>query len=156
MNHLITRYLERELGQYIRWGEKDIDFWQKLDYISNMRVIAYRDVAQASSRTVVEACQKAAKRYRSKYAAVGIAEYPRMLYVFVIIQHIVVIMAVDTREDKADEEPFPFAELDMSKKAHWLDSALGIAITVQLARESLSAYRGSFPERKVVESDSDA
>lgn len=119
-------------------------------------MIVYRDVGQASSRKVVEACQNAAKQYRNKYAAKGIENYPRILYVFVIIQHIVLVMAVDTNEDKADNEPFPLAELDMSKKTHWLDSALGIAITVQLARESLRAHRDSFPELDIVESDPDA
>lgn len=124
--------------------------------MSPISVISYKDAQAASTgHAVVERCQSLVQKYRRKYAGKGIEDYPRMIYIFVVIQHVVLVMAADTKEQEADEEPFPFAELDMSKKTHWLDSTLGIAIPVMLARESLFAHRWAFPEIEVVESDPD-
>lgn len=63
-------------------------------------------------------------------------------------------MVGDT-EHLDEEEPYPLAELDLSKRSHWLDYSLGIAITVMLARESLLAHRWAFPTIQVVEDDPD-
>lgn len=79
-----------------------------------------------------------------------------MVYVFVVIQHIVLVMGVDTTEREIEQEPFPVAELDVSNKTHWLDYSLGITIPVMLARQSLVGHRWAFPEVEVVESDPDA
>lgn len=88
------------------------------------------------------------------YAARGIQHYPRCIYIFVVVQHIVLVMVADT-EHPDEEEPYPLAELDLSQRSHWLDYSLGIAITVMLARESLLAHRWAFPAVEVVESDPD-
>lgn len=152
----ITRLITRELKQFIRWAEKDSGFWKTLDYVSPCVIVSYKNAkAAADGETIVEKCQDVIQRYRNDYADRNIENYPRMIYIFVVIQHIVVVMAADTTEVEVEEEPYPLAELDISKQSHWLDSTLGIAIPVMLARQSLVAHRCWFPEAPS-EEDEDA
>lgn len=147
----------KEIKTFVKWAEQDGGFSKKLDYVSPVFVIPYTNAqAAGSGQTVVEKCQSVAKEYRAEYARKGIEDYPRMIYIFVVIQHIVLVMAADTTEREVEEEPLPFAELDISNKTHWLDYSLGIAIPVMLARQSLFGHRWAFPEVEVVESVPDA
>lgn len=123
----------------------------KVDYVSPIFVI---DFSNIQPNTILDACQKLVENYQAKWAKLGISAYPGLITIFVIVQHMVVVMVVDTR-DGGDQEPIPMTELDLSKLNHWLDSAMGIAIPVMLARESLLAYRESFTKTQKEQSDPD-
>lgn len=147
--------ITKEIKRFVLWAERDGDFVKKHDYVSPVFVITYNDAQAASTgRPIVEKCQALVDKYRSKYAARGIQHYPRCIYMFVVVQHIVLVMVADTEHAEGDE-PYPLAELDLSQRSHWLDYSLGIAITVMLARESLLAHRWAFPTIEVEESDPD-
>lgn len=147
--------IEKEIKRYILWAETDSDFVKKHDYVSPVFVITYTDAQTANTgRPIVERCQTLVQEYRSQYGARGIKDYPRCIYIFVVVQHIVLVMVADT-EHSDDEEPYPLAELDLSQRSHWLDYSLGIAITVMLARESLLACRWAFPRVELLEDDPD-
>lgn len=119
----------------------------KLDYVSPCVIVPYTNARDAANgKSIVQRCQDVVQKYRDDYADRNIENYPRMIYIFVVIQHVVVVMAADTTEVEVEEEPYPLAELDVSKQSHWLDSTLGIAIPVMLARQSLVAHRKWFPE----------
>lgn len=154
---LAAPLITKEIKTFVKWAEMDVGFFKKLDYVSPVFVISYKNAQAASSgQTIVDKCQSTVQQYRDEYARKGIENYPRMIYVFVVVQHVVLVMAADTTEREVEEEPFPFAELDISNKTHWLDYSLGISIPVMLARQSLVAHRRFFSEVEVVESDPDA
>lgn len=153
-HELAAPLVTKEIKAFVKWAEQDGGFFKKLDYVSPVFIIPYRSAQAASSgQTVVGKCQSVVQEYRAEYARRGIKHYPRMIYIFVVIQHIVLVMAADTTEREVEDEPFPFAELDISNKTHWLDYSLGITIPVMLARQSLSAHRWAFPEAEVAEND---
>ncbi|KAF3767791.1 hypothetical protein M406DRAFT_69906 [Cryphonectria parasitica EP155] len=151
----IAPLVSNEIGRYVCWAEKDANLFGTHDYTSPVFTVTFTNFHAASSgQIVVERCQSLIRSYRAKWIQRGTNHYPRLITIFVVIQHIVLIFTADTDQDN-DEEPTPFAELDVSKKTHWLDSSLAIAISVMLARESLVAHREYFPKRKHVEADRD-
>ncbi|EFX03074.1 hypothetical protein CMQ_3003 [Grosmannia clavigera kw1407] len=80
---------------------------------------------------------------------------PRMLYGFVIVQHVVMLLAVDAARPRA--RPRCFADFNMSLGGHWLDASLSVAIPVHLARAAqLRAARGlALPVRLDLDEDED-
>lgn len=107
-----------------------------------------------NAKRIVRACRNCVQKYKAKWAELGIAEYPRQITIFAIIQHLVVVLVVDIDDDDA-QDPMPITEIDVSELNHWLDTAIAIAIPIILARESLLAYRDSFPVTEREESDPD-
>lgn len=130
----------------MRWAETDIGFRKQRDYISPICIVAFKTPEAASAgRPIVEQCQTLVDKYKAWYAQRGIQEYPRCIYIFVIIQHVVLVMVADTQNTEG-EEPCPLAELDLSQRSHWLDYSLAISITMILAKSALAAHRASCPE----------
>lgn len=130
----------------MRWAEDDIGFRKKRDYISPIFIVAYKTSQAASAgRPIVEHCGTLVDKYKAWYAQRDVQEYPRCIYIFVIVQHVVLVMVADTEKPEG-EEPYPLAELDLSQRSHWLDYTLAISITINLAKEALAAHRASCPE----------
>lgn len=152
----IAHRITRAIKQYVRWAERDGDFEKKCDYISPVFIITHEtsQAATSTGRPIVEQCQKLVEKYRSGYATRGIQDYPRCIYIFVVVQHVVLIMVADTK--RSDGEPYPLAELDLSQRSHWLDYSLAISITVLMAKEALMAHRSSFPKVEWETDDPDA
>lgn len=147
--------IKKEIGVYLRWAEKDADLRRigyEIGFAWPVFVIDFSKAHDAGR--IVSACRKCVQKYQAKWANLGIMEYPRLITVFAIIQHVVVVLVVDTHEHET-QEPIPMTEIDLSELNHWLDCAIAIAIPVMLARESLLAYRSSFPVTEMEESDPD-
>lgn len=147
----IASLISKHINQYVRWAEKDADLFDRRDYVSPVFTIAYANVQEVGrGRAVVDKCRETVQFYITECAQRGIEQYPRLVTIFVVIQHVVLVFAADT-EDGADSELFAIAELDMSKKAYWLNTSVAIAISIMLARRALIAHRDDFPELEVVE-----
>ncbi|CAN8102380.1 unnamed protein product [Discula destructiva] len=152
----IAPLIKQEIERYVRWADEDVGFWKKRDYVSPVFVIAYKTPQSASTRRpILEKCQSLVEKYREEYATRGIKDCPRCVYIFVVVQHIVLVMVADT-ERPDGEEPHPLAELDLSQKSHWLDYSLAISITVLMAKEALVAHQSSFLEIEWETDDPDA
>lgn len=125
----IAPLIKAEIERYVKWAEIDMGFLKSRDYVSPVFVVAYKTPEAASRRRpIVEKCQALVERYRNGYATRGIENYPRCIYIFVVVQHVVLVMVADT-ERAEGEEPYPLAELDISLSSHWLDYSLAISTT---------------------------
>lgn len=80
---------------------------------------------------------------------------PRMLYGFVIVQHIVMLLAVDAARPRP--RPRCFADFNMSLGGHWLDASLSVAIPVHMARAAqMRSARGlALPVQLETDEDED-
>lgn len=95
-----------------------------------------------------------ARRHNNWYAKRGIRKRPRIIYLFAVYQHNVLVMTKNT--DRLDLSPSTFAHLNLSRGQYWLDTALGISITVNLAREALvetAKNMSRSPRRKTSDPD---
>ncbi|PSR80641.1 hypothetical protein BD289DRAFT_60274 [Coniella lustricola] len=152
---LIASLISRHINQFVRWAEKDSGLFKKRDYVSPVFTIVYTNTqAVGSGQAVVNKCREVVEDYRAEWEERATENYPRLITIFVVIQHIVLVFAADT-EVGASGEPFAFAELDMSKKAYWLNTSIAIAIAVMVARRALVAHRESFAKLEDVEDDVD-
>lgn len=81
---------------------------------------------------------------------------PRILYGFIIVQHVVMLLAVDAARPRA--RPRCFADFNMSLGGHWLDASLNVAIPVHMARAAqLRCVRGlALPVLPDADDDEDA
>ncbi len=61
---------------------------------------------------------------------------PRLLYGFVIVQHLVMLMVVDAAANRSSRHPRPrcLADFNLSLGDRWLDASLNVAIPVHVAR----------------------
>ncbi|KAJ9148930.1 hypothetical protein NKR23_g4588 [Pleurostoma richardsiae] len=149
----ISITIKKEIERYIKWAKEDAGL-QRYDYQPNIITVRYDrvDVSPQELATMMgDGLSGWAKQYRRRYRAKGIQQYPRVLYCFVIIQQLVLVatLKVSDREPK----PLVFAQMNVSHRDRWLDSGLGIAIPVLVAREALLKYRNDFPELELEESD---
>lgn len=147
--------IKKEINVYLRWATKDAGL-RRIGYeIGFAWPVFVLDFSSAhDAERIVRACRNCVQKYKAKWAGLGIVDYPRLITVFAIIQHIVVILVVDADKD-ATQDPMPMTEIDVSELNHWLDTAMAISIPIMLARESLLAYRDSFPITEREESDPD-
>lgn len=147
--------ITKELNVYLRWATRDAGLRRIGHDIGFIWPVFVIDFSRAHDATkIVSACQNCAQKYRSKWADLGIVEYPRLITIFAVIQHVVVVLVVDTEEAES-HEPIPITEVDWSESNHWLDCAIAISIPIMLARESLLKYRDSFPVTEREDSDPD-
>lgn len=147
--------IEKGINVYLRWATKDAELRKigyQIDFAWPVFVIDFSRAHDADS--IMRACRKRVQQYQAKWAELGIIEYPRLITVFAIIQHMVVILVVDI-DNHETQEPMPMTEIDLSALNHWLDCAIAISIPIMLARESLMVYRESFPVTEKEEADLD-
>lgn len=148
--------IEKEIAAYNASIEKDVKLRGFQDYVSPIFILKFsdlRDVSLGDGETLggwvhdqaTKACRTRVEQYRAEWADCEVDSYPRFIYTFVIIQQTVVIWALDTEPGEIPD-PYVLASLDMSKRTAWLETSLAIAITIQLAKESLCAYRSGFPQ----------
>lgn len=147
--------IKKEINVYLRWATKDAGL-RRIGYeIGFAWPVFVLDFSSAhNAERIVRACRSCVQKYKAKWAGLGIVDYPRLITVFAIIQHTVVVLVVDADDDET-QDPMPMTEIDVSELNHWLDTAIAIAIPIMLARESLLVYRDSFPVTEREESDPD-
>lgn len=155
----IAPTIEKELRRYLQWAKQDAGL-DRYDYKSNIAIKRFSATRLAggdlADRVEVFFSQWASA-YRESYAA-GLpegVEPPRILYGFVVVQHLVTLLTIDAARPGA--KPRYFAEWNMSKEGRWLDSSLNIAIPVHMAREAMLRIADRLPLVPVIEiSDDDA
>lgn len=154
-NARIGPLIQREINRYLNWAAIDADLCRIGYEIGFVWPVFVLDFSRAhDADRIMRGCRTCVQKYEAKWAALGIEDYPRLITVFAIIQHIVVVLVVDT-DNHETQDPMPMTEIDVSELNHWLDSAIAISIPIMLARESLLAYRDSFPVTEKEESDPD-
>ncbi|ROW09609.1 hypothetical protein VMCG_02576 [Cytospora schulzeri] len=162
----IADLIEKEIRAYSLSVEKDVKLRGYYDYVSPIFIIKFSDLKKVQvgeretlgqwvHQQAMQACQTRVEQYHAEWAEREVDSYPRFLYTFVIIQQTVLIWMNDTDLKKA-QEPYVLASLDMSKRTAWLETSLAIAITIQLAKDSICAHRSGLPLLEEQDDDPDA
>ncbi len=157
----IGRTIEKELKRYVSWAMRDAGL-HTFAFMSNIRIkrFARRDMARAKfARRVERYFRDWAAEYRAYYAqrlpptpplaaptataATATAAAPRLLYGFVVVQHVVMLLTIDSARPAARTRCF--ANFNMSQDKQWMDSSLNVAISIHMARERLLKMRPSMP-----------
>ncbi|OAA62414.1 hypothetical protein SPI_03954 [Niveomyces insectorum RCEF 264] len=178
----IGAVIERELRRYIAWAAADggLARCAPVAAMPNIRAKQFPRDTHHLARRVQTYFRAWAARYRAHYAQLPayVTVYedattatrgqqnaaparrrlrpPRLLYGFVIVQHMVMLLVLDAAHPRA--RPRCFADFNMSLGDRWLDASLNVAIPVHLARAAqLRSIRGLvLPAIEKDETDVDA
>ncbi|KAL1900102.1 hypothetical protein Sste5346_002410 [Sporothrix stenoceras] len=184
----IGAIIERELRRYIAWAASDagLDRCAPLAAMPNIAAKQFLVGRPQQQRSPNKKGKKTKKRsiarqvqdffgdwvarYRTYYA--GLPEYdtedgkkerlrpPRLLYGFVVVQHAVMLLVVDSAGNRSSRHPRPrcLADFNLSLGDRWLDASLTVAIPVHVARAAqLRCQEGlKLPTAAVDDADEDA
>lgn len=146
----IEDLIKKELTRYSRWAEEDAKR-KEYDFVSPVFVFTGNELDGGHDR-FDRALERKAWQYRHKYWDLGVDRFPPLIFGLIVFQHVVMTLVKDVRKN-SKARAVAVDQFDVSNTDQWLDSALGMALPIHLAKASICAHWEEFPRKEEEEVD---